>query len=121
MNYLLWALQILLGILFIFSGGTKFLMPYEDMIKGSPVILPHWFFLFIGACEILGGLGLILPWLLGIRRGLTPLAAALLIVVMIGATVITAMGSVPLALIPFVFGLLLAFIAYKRRSDLAAL
>jgi hypothetical protein len=31
---------------------------------------------FIGVAEVLGAIGLILPWLLGIRPGLTPLAAA---------------------------------------------
>ncbi|HMJ08563.1 MAG TPA: DoxX family protein, partial [Pyrinomonadaceae bacterium] len=106
MNYLLWALQILLGLLFVFSGVMKFIMPYEEMIKGSPVYLPKWFFLFIGVCEILGGIGLVLPWLLKIKRGLTPLAAALLVIIMIGATVISVMGPWPAGgAIPFVFGL----------------
>ena len=38
---------------------------------------------------ILGSIGLVVPWLTGIKRGLTPLAASLLIVIMIGATVIS--------------------------------
>jgi len=119
MNYLLWALQILLGLLFVFSGVMKFIMPYEEMIKGSPVYLPKWFFLFIGVCEILGGIGLVLPWLLKIKRGLTPLAAALLVIIMIGATVISVMGPWPAgAIVPFVVGLLLVLIAYKRRGEI---
>jgi len=62
-----------------------------------------------------GGLGLILPGLLGILPGLTPLAAACLVIIMIGATVITAttMG-VGMALIPLAVGLLAAFVAYGR-------
>jgi len=117
MNYVLWALQGLLGLLFVFAGVSKFFMSYEDMMKDSPVRLPYWFILFIGACELLGGLGLVLPWLLKIKPGLTPLAAGLLVIIMIGATVISAMGSVSMAIFPLVVGLLLAFVAYKRSGD----
>jgi hypothetical protein len=46
---------------------------------------------------------------------LTPLAAAGLVIIMIGATVLTlAGGEVALALIPLVVGLLSAFVAYGR-------
>jgi hypothetical protein len=50
---------------------------------------------------------------LRIRQGLTPLAAIGLLIIMIGATVLTlADGAVVSALIPLVVGLLLAFVAY---------
>lgn len=119
MNILLWILQILLGLLFIFSGVMKFVMPYEAMIEGSPVKFPHWFFLFIGACELLGGLGLILPWALKIKPGLTPLAASLLIIIMVGAVVTSAMMSPAMAIVPFVVGLLLAVVAFGRTRKTA--
>jgi hypothetical protein len=71
--------------------------------------------LFTGIVEVLGAIGLILPWLLGIRSGLTPLAAAGLVIVMIGATVYTlTAGQVASALMPLVVGLLCAFVAYGR-------
>ena len=55
----------------------------------------------------LGAIGLILPGLLRLRPGLTPLAAAGLVIIMIGATVLTrASGGVAPALIPLVVGLL---------------
>ncbi|MFN2517005.1 MAG: DoxX family protein, partial [Pyrinomonadaceae bacterium] len=58
-------------------------------------------------------LGLILPGLLRIRPGLTPLAAAGLVIIMIGATVLTIAGDgVGPALIPLVVGILAAFVAY---------
>lgn len=119
MNAFMWILQGLLGLLFLFAGVSKYLMSYEQMSADSPVKMPYWFILFIGACEILGALGLILPWLLGIRRELTPIAAALLALIMGGAVVISAMVSVPSAIFPLVIGLLLLFIAYRRRADLA--
>ena len=70
---------------------------------------------FIGAAEVLGAIGLILPGLLGIRPGLTPLAAAGLVIIMIGATVVTLVGGdLAAALISLVVGLLSAFVAYGR-------
>ena len=56
-----------------------------------------------------------LPWLLGIHPHLTPLAAAELVIVMIGATVFSVkLGAGVLALIPVVVGLLAVFVAYGR-------
>lgn len=114
MNYALWIVQGLLALVFLFAGGTKLVLPIEEMTKEMP--MPGWFLRFIGVAEVLGALGLVLPRLLGIRPGLTPLAAAGLVIIMIGATVLTlqTMG-VAMALIPFVVGLLSAFVAYGRR------
>ena len=113
MTYALWTLQVLLGLLFIFAGGSKLVMPIEEMTRD--VAMPGWFLRGIGVCELLGGLGLILPGLFRIRTGLTPLAAAGLVVIMIGATVITVMTmGVGLALVPFIVGVLAAFVAYAR-------
>jgi uncharacterized membrane protein YphA (DoxX/SURF4 family) len=70
---------------------------------------------FIGVAEVLGAIGLILPGLLHIRPGLTPLAAAGLVIIMIGATVITtATMEASMALIPLIVGLLAALVAYGR-------
>ena len=113
MNYALWTLQILLGLLFIWAGGMKLVLPLEKLT--GPVPLPGSFVRFIGVAELLGGLGLILPGLLRIRTGLTPLAAAGLVLIMPGAIGIgLAAGDAVMALIPFVVGLLLAFVAYGR-------
>ena len=115
MTKTLWTIQILLAALFIFSGGIKLVMPIEDMIKQMPVALPGWFLQFIGVCELLGGIGMILPGLLRIKPGLTPLAAVGLVIIMIGATVINMMGpSIGTTLLTLVTGLLAAFVAYGR-------
>ena len=115
MNTLLWILQALLGALFVFAGGIKLVTPVEEMMKQMPIGLPGWFVLFTGVVELLGGIGLILPRLLGIRPGLTPLAAAGLVIVMIGATVYTlAAGLIGSALMPLVVGVLCAYVAYGR-------
>ena len=113
MTYVLWIVQVLLGLLFVFSGAMKFVMTVEEMTK--QIAMPGWFLHFIGVAEILGGLGLILPGLLRIRPGLTPLAAAGLTIIMIGATVVSFIaGGALMALLPLVVGLLSAFVAYGR-------
>jgi len=114
MNILLWIIQVLLALLFIFGGSMKFVMPVEEMNRQAPVVLPGLFLHFIGVCEILGGLGLILPALLRIKPGLTPLAAAGLAIITLGATVITMKGGIVMAVIPFVVCLLSIFVAYGR-------
>ena len=109
----LWIVQGLLALIFLFAGGTKLVLPIEEMTK--EVALPGSFLRLLGVAEVLGAIGLILPGLLRIRPGLTPLAAAGLVLIMIGATVIslTIMGPAP-ALIPLVVGLLATFVAYGR-------
>jgi uncharacterized membrane protein YphA (DoxX/SURF4 family) len=115
MNIALWIVQALLAALFIFAGGTKLIMSIEEMTKQMQIQLPGWFLRFIGVAELLGGLGLILPWLLRIQPQLTPLAAAGLVIIMIGATVLTLMaGEIALALLPLMVGILCAFVAYGR-------
>jgi uncharacterized membrane protein YphA (DoxX/SURF4 family) len=115
MNTALWIVQVLLALLFLFAGGIKLVLPVEELMKQMPLPLPGWFVRFTGVIEVLGAMGLILPGLLGIRPGLTPLAAAGLVIVMIGATVYTvAAGDIASALLPLVVGILAAFVAYGR-------
>jgi len=112
-NYALWTVQWLLALLFLWAGGIKLVLPLEAL-KG-PVELPGLFVRFIGVAEALGGIGLTLPWLLRIQPVLTPLAAAGLVIIMIGATVITLMsGPVAFALLPAIVGILSASVAYGR-------
>src|SRR3989454_3304135 len=91
MGYALWIVQALLAAVFLFAGGAKLVLPLDKLT--GPVAMPGWFLRFIGVCEVLGAIGLILPGLLRIRPGLTPLAAAGLVIIMIGATVISLIGG----------------------------
>jgi uncharacterized membrane protein len=116
MKYALWIIQGLLAALFLFAGVMKFVMPVEAMTK--EIQLPGLFLHFIGVCEILGGLGLFLPALLNIRPGLTSLAAMGLLIIMLGAIVLTLIsGGVGQAAIPLVIGLILVFILYGRQRQ----
>ena len=114
MNLALWIVQGLLALVFLFAGGVKLVIPADQLVKQAPQF-SAMFLRFIGVCEALGAVGLILPRLLRIRPGLTPLAAAGLVIIMIGATTVTvAGGSIPQALAPAIVGLLAAFVAYGR-------
>jgi uncharacterized membrane protein YphA (DoxX/SURF4 family) len=120
MNILLWITQIVLALLFLFAGGTKLILSSETLTSmGSPnqVVLPVWFFRFIGVAEVLGALGLILPGALRRQQHLTALAALGLTIIMIGAVVVTTIGDGPkMAIIPLVVGLLCGLVAYARMK-----
>ncbi|HEX2172763.1 MAG TPA: DoxX family protein [Dehalococcoidia bacterium] len=111
---LLWMFQVLLGLFFALgSGAPKLLTPIETL--PLPLPLPGPFVLFIGVAEVLGGIGLILPGLVRIRPGLTPLAASGLLIITIGAMAYQlAAGEAGNALFAVVMTLLLAFVAVGR-------
>ncbi len=116
-NAVLWTVQGVLAAVFLYAGGFKLALPLAELAKLSP--LPAPFLKFVAVCEVTGAIGLILPGILKIRTGLTPLAAAGLVIIMIGATVITVatQGAAP-AVLPFVVGILAATVAYGRRHQL---
>ena len=119
LNVVLWIIQGLLALLFLFAGGVKLILPIAAIAK--QVALPGWFLRFIGVAEVLGGIGLILPGVTRIKTGLTPLAASGLVIIMIGATSVTvAKLSILSALFPLAVGLLASFVACAR-SKLAPL
>jgi DoxX-like family len=113
MGRALWIVQGLLAVAFLFSGVSKLTAPADVLTALYP--FPEGFMRFIGVCEALGALGLVLPGLLRLRTGLTPLAAAGLVIIMTGATLSTlAIGGGVLALMPLLLGILAAFVAYGR-------
>ena len=114
----LWAGQGLLAGLFLFAGGFKLMAPAEMMTEG-PVVLPVLFLRFIGLCEVFGAVGLILPGVFRMHRELTPLAAAGLVIIMIGATVLTALGGqIAPAVVPLIVGIVAVTIARGRWQRL---
>jgi hypothetical protein len=94
---------------------VKLVTPLEILLAQMPIPLPGLFVRFIGVAEVFGAIGLILPGLVHVREGLTPLATAGLVIIMAGATMLTLVaGGGVLALYPFVIGLFAAFVAYGR-------
>jgi hypothetical protein len=93
----------------------KLVTPIEVLMEQMTLPIPGWFVQFIGVCEVLGALGLVLPSILRLRPGLTPLASYGLVLIMVGATLLTAAsGPAIAALFPFVVGLLATGVAYGR-------
>ncbi|MBP8002924.1 MAG: DoxX family protein [Chloroflexi bacterium] len=116
MNILLWILQILLSLQFIYQGIYHFIVP-----PGLPAQLTWMYELptsvhyFTGLVEVLAGLGLILPGLTRIQTRLTPLAALGLVVVMAGATVWQATRNAYAdAIFTIILMGLAGFVAYGR-------
>lgn len=77
-NTIAWIVQILLAVAFIASGGNK-MLHLADTVKGfGGMGFPGWFAYLIAGAEVLGGIGLLVP-------RFTRLAAAGLIIIMVGA------------------------------------
>src|SRR4051812_6188095 len=104
-NKVMWTIQGVLAAMFLFAGAMKLLAPIADLTQQMP--LPGALVRFIGVAEVMGALGLVLPGLLKIQQYLTTLAAAGLVLIMAGATVLTvAIGGGAGALMPFTVGVL---------------
>ncbi len=93
MNNLLWVLQVFLAVVFALHGWIYVAWPpfaaamIEKRNSNRPLGLPSSLRTFIGICELLAAVGLILPGLTGILPWLTALASAGLIIVMLGAVI----------------------------------
>ena len=113
MTVFLWVLQGLLAALFLFSGAYKLVTSADVLAKQAHMSAA--FLKFIGALEVLGGLGLVLPGLTKIHPELTAFAAAGLVIIMIGAVVVTLMqGLGANAILPAVVGILCGVVCVTR-------
>jgi uncharacterized membrane protein YphA (DoxX/SURF4 family) len=88
MNIALWTTQGILAAVFAFSGLQKNLRTKERLIASGQTGVKEFslpFIRFVATMELLGAAGLILPWATRIAPVLTPLAAAGLGIIMVGA------------------------------------
>ena len=111
----LWVVQVLLALLFGFSGATKLALPYAELLKQGAWVehVPEGLVKFIGVAEISGALGLILPAATRIKPILTPLAAAGFVVIMVLASALhLSIGERPIA--QMVIGGLAGFVVWGR-------
>jgi putative oxidoreductase len=117
MKYVLWVLQVLLGLAFLAAGGMKLIQPYAELAQQMAWVsdVPEVLVRFIGVAEVLGGLGLILPAATRILPWLTPVAAAGLALDMLLATLFHLVrGEGGVGVVPLLLGLLAALVAYGR-------
>lgn len=85
MQMLAWVLQALLALLFLAHGTVILARPGAAREQLDALPYPSGFLSFIGVCELLGAVGLVLPIWTGVAPWLTPLAAAGLAIIMVGA------------------------------------
>src|ERR1017187_1777979 len=92
MNIALWIIAGFMATVFLAAGASKLLIPQEKLAKapggGWVLDFSAGFVKALGAVEILGAVGLILPALLDIAPVLVPLAALGLGLIMIGAAIV---------------------------------
>jgi uncharacterized membrane protein YphA (DoxX/SURF4 family) len=123
LNGVLWSLQALFGFFFAGSGFGKALLYDEALYAAAPravawyAAVPQPLIVFIGVCEVLGGLGLILPAMAKVKPMLTPLAAAGLTLTMILAAAFHIMrGEYTLVPANLLLGGVAAFITAGRAK-----
>jgi ABC-type Fe3+-siderophore transport system permease subunit len=92
MNIALWVLQGLLAFACLGAGGMK-LATAKEKLDANPQM--GWAKDFsagqvklIGLAQVLGAIGLIVPWVTHILPILTPIAALCLSIIMVGAVVV---------------------------------
>jgi len=109
---LTWPLRVLIGTAFIFFAFMKLSSQPRMVAEFAHVGLGQWFRYFTGSLELIGGIGVLIP-------RVSALGAALLLVVVGGATVAQLFilhGDVIHAI---VIALLLATLVYLQRSTLS--
>jgi len=120
MNTALWTVAGLLAVVYVASGGLKVIRRKERIAATGPAAA--WVEDFapgsikvIGALEVLGGLGLVLPALVGIAPELVPLAALGLAMIMVGAAVTRlSRREYTLMAVDLTYLALIAFVAWGR-------
>ncbi|MEP6814666.1 MAG: DoxX family protein [Marmoricola sp.] len=117
-----WILSGLLTALFVAAGASKLATPYDKLTANPRMGWANDFragqVKAIGALEVLGALGLVLPWLLNVAKVLTPLAAVGLAVVMVGAIATHARRgekeALPMTAVLFVLAVAVAVIRFSQ-------
>lgn len=108
MNTALWVAQILLALAFALSGLSKLTQPYEGLAQQMGYVSNF-------SPSTIRAIGVVLPTLTNILPWLTPLAAAGLVLVMLGAMATHfRRKEYPMILINLVLVALAAFVAYGR-------
>ena len=89
MNSLLWILSVLLAVTYAVTGSSKVIASRERLLAvpgmGWVAEVPMPQVRLIGALEIAGAVGVVVPWATGILTPLTPIAAGCLVALQIGA------------------------------------
>ena len=121
MNLALWAIQALLALVFVAAGAMKLTRSHEDLTVATPALadLDLKLIRLIGTLEVLGAVGVVVPWLLDVAPWLTPLAAVGLVLTMVGAALThIRRGEWPNVAANVVLLILALFLAWGRWTAL---
>ncbi len=119
MNIALWIASGLLAFALLAAGGTKLAVPRVKLLEKMKWA-ETWSdgrFKLLGLAEVLGAIGVIVPYVTGILPVLTPVAAACLVVLMAGAAK-THLDLKESPAAPAVLALLGVFVALGRSGVL---
>jgi uncharacterized membrane protein YphA (DoxX/SURF4 family) len=114
MNIVLWILQVLLAIFFLWHGWL-FVAPPAELVEAMNSSMAPMLRVFIGVAELLAAVGLILPGLTRVLPWLTALSATGLAVVTGSAAIYHLFrGETSSAVTTAVLFVIVAFVAYLR-------
>lgn len=122
MTVVVWVLQIVLALAFLAAGGMKLTSSREKLAENMAFVedFSDTAVKLIGALEVLAGIGLILPAVLGIAPALTAFAALGLVLLMIGAAIVHARrGEFQMIGVNAVLGVIAAVVAWARFGPYA--
>ncbi|MRS62818.1 DoxX family protein [Larkinella terrae] len=113
----LWVAQILIAASFSWAAYLKLFQPIAELSRMWPwtAQIPPELVKLTGVFDFLGAVGILLPSLLRIRPGLTPITAIAIVVQMICAGIFHISRGEAAGIAPnIVFALLAAFVAWGR-------
>ena len=126
MKVILAIVQIILILIFLLLGGQKAFLPIPDLIDQGMLWIEDfqvWQVRTIGSLEVLGAIGLFLPYLVkSIPKALVPLASGGLALTMVGA-IITHISradpilSIILTSIFFLMAAMITLIRFKQYKS----
>ncbi len=117
MTVMLWIVQAVLALVFLGAGLSKLAQPRKKLVDTGMAVFEHFSdrsVKAIGALEVLGAVGLILPAVTGIAPWLVPVAAVGLGLVMIGAAVTHVRYRAPHTAVPIVLLILAVVVGWGR-------
>jgi uncharacterized membrane protein YphA (DoxX/SURF4 family) len=122
MNVVLWIVQIVLAFMFLMAGAMKVAKSKDELAEqmGWVEDFSENTINFIGAAELLGAVGLILPAITGIAPVLVPIAATALAVTMVLAALVHfRRGEMPNVVVTVMLLVLAVLVAWGRFGDYA--
>lgn len=122
MNVAAWIVSAVLAALYVMAGFTKIAKAKEDLLAEPRMAWAGEFspgqIKAIGAVELAGAVGLVVPWLTGVATILTPVAAVGLALVQVGAAIVHArrgeLATVPINVVLCALAVFVAAVRYGQ-------